>query len=74
MTISHRDAELALQRLEFELHVLAQIPVERAERLVEQQHRWIRHDRPCERDALLLSARHLRDAALAVADTVQRAV
>jgi hypothetical protein len=32
------DAELALQLLQFALHLLAQFQIERAERLIEQQH------------------------------------
>ena len=34
-----RDADLALNALELDLHRLAQLEVERRERLVEQQHR-----------------------------------
>ena len=37
--VDERDAELALERLEEDLHLLAQLQVERAERLVEQEHR-----------------------------------
>ncbi len=33
-----RDADGVLDRLELDLHLLAQLEVERAERLVEQQH------------------------------------
>ena len=36
--VDERDAEVALQRLQEDLHLLAQLQVERAERLVEQQH------------------------------------
>ena len=55
-----RDAELLLQRLQLDLQVLAQPGVERAERLVEQQHARAQHERARERDALLLAARELR--------------
>ena len=48
-----------LERLELDLEVLAQLRVERAQRLVEQQHARSQHQRARERDALLLSARQL---------------
>ncbi len=51
--------ELRLEELELELHLLAQLPVEGAERLVEQQDRRAVDERPCERDALLLAAGEL---------------
>ena len=54
------DPELGLQRLQLDLEVLAQPGVERAERLVEQQHARPEHERPRERDALLLAAGELR--------------
>ena len=59
-----RDADLLLDFFQLALHVLAQLEVERAERLVEQQH--LRLVDQCARngDALLLSAGHLVDAAL----------
>ena len=53
------DAHLALQALQFHLHALAQLQVERAERLVEQQHLGPVHQRPGQRHALLLPARQL---------------
>ena len=53
------DAELALEQLELDLHLLAQLAVERAERLVEEQHAGPVDERPGERDALLLAARQL---------------
>ena len=46
-------------RLELELHLLAQLEVERAERLVEQQHPGPVHERPGKRDALSLATRQL---------------
>ena len=59
-----RDAELGLERLELDLEVLAQPGVERAERLVEQQHARAQHERARERDALLLAAGELVRLAL----------
>src|SRR5262249_22910810 len=53
------DAEVLLQALEEELHLLAQLQVERAERLVEQQHLGPVDERPGERDALALAAGEL---------------
>ena len=50
------DAEAALQQLQLVLNALAQIGVERAERLVEQQDVGLDHKRASERDALLLPA------------------
>ena len=54
-----RDAEPPLQLLQLELHLLAQLAVERAERLVAQQHARLDHQRARERHALLLAAREL---------------
>jgi hypothetical protein len=53
------DAELALDLLELDHHGLAQIVVERAQRLVEQQHRRLADQRAGQRDALLLAARQV---------------
>ncbi len=57
------EAERALQILQLALHLLAQLEVERAERLVEQQHLGPHHQRAGERDALALAAGELRRAA-----------
>ena len=65
--VDERDADLALDAHELELHLLAQLQVERAERLVEQQHRGLVHERASERDALLLTARQLRRSPVVVA-------
>ena len=54
-----RDAELALQQLQLDLHLLAELAVERAERLVEQQHARPVDECAGDRDALLLATRHL---------------
>ena len=53
------DADLVLQALELHLHGAAQLLVERAERLVEQQQARPLDQRAGERDALLLPARQL---------------
>ena len=50
--------------LQLELHLLAQLEVERAERLVEQEHARLVDERARERDALLLAAGELRRLAL----------
>ena len=64
--VDERDPDLVLDALELELHLLAELEVERAERLVEQQHARVVDERARERDALLLPARELaRLAALA---------
>ncbi len=61
--VDERDAHVALDPLQLNLELLAQLEVERAERLVEQQHGRAVHERACERDALLLAARELRGPA-----------
>ena len=58
------DAQLALQALELGLHLLAQLQVERAQRLVQQQHARLADQRACQRHALALAARKLRRLAL----------
>ena len=65
--VHEADPDLALDALELELHLLAQLEVEGAERLVEQQHRRLVRQRARERDALLLTARELARVPLAVA-------
>jgi hypothetical protein len=59
-----RDAILALQALHLDLHVEAQVLVEGAERLVEQQHLRVRGQAAGQRDALLLAAGELARLAL----------
>ena len=54
------DADVALDPLELDLHRLAQLEVERAERLVEQQHLRLHDQRAGERHALLHAAGELR--------------
>ena len=51
--------DLGLDPLELDLHLPAQLEVERAERLVEQQHRRPVDDGPGQRDPLLLAAGEL---------------
>ena len=57
--VDEREPEIVLDRLQLELHLLAQLQVECAERLVEQQHLRPVHERAGERDALLLAAGEL---------------
>ena len=64
--VDERDADVALDALELDLHLLAQLEVERAERLVEQQHLRAVDDRAGERDALALAAGELRRLAVLV--------
>jgi hypothetical protein len=54
--VDHRDADLAMDALDLDLHLLAQVLVERAQRLVEQKHIRIEHEAARERDPLLLAA------------------
>ena len=51
--------DLGLDALELDLHLAAQLEVERAERLVEQQHLRVVDQGPGQRDALLLPAGEL---------------
>src|SRR5262249_13829390 len=53
------EAEAALEAPHFELHGLAQLAIERAERLVEEQQPRAEDDGARERDPLLLTARKL---------------
>ena len=54
-----RDSDFPLDPLELELHLLAELQVERPEWLVQQEHLGLVDDRPGERDALPLPAREL---------------
>ncbi|MNG17487.1 hypothetical protein D3C84_1014770 [compost metagenome] len=49
------DAGFFLHALEFDLHFLAQLEVQRRQRLVEQQHLGLRRQGPGQRHALLLA-------------------
>ena len=57
------DADVALDRLELDLHLLPELEVERAERLVEQEHAGAVDQRAGERDALSLAPGELAGAA-----------
>ena len=57
--VDEGDPQLVLDALQLELELLAQLQVERAERLVEQQHLRPVDERPRERDPLLLAAGQL---------------
>ena len=65
--VDERDADLLLDRLELDLHLLAELQVERAERLVEEQHARPVDERAGEGDALALAARQLAGLARLVA-------
>ena len=64
--VDEGDPDLALDPDELELHLLAQLEVEGAERLVEQKDGGLVDERTRQRDALLLSARQLRWATVVV--------
>ena len=57
--IDEGDADLALDRLQLDLHLLAQLEIERAQRLVQQQHARLVDQRAGQRHALPLAARQL---------------
>src|SRR5262249_26314399 len=63
--VDEGDAKVLLQRLEEDLHLLAQLQVERAERLVEEQDWRSVPDRGGESHALPLAARELHGLPLA---------
>ncbi len=58
--VDEGDAQLPVQRLQLDLHVLAQLLVERAQRLVHQHELGVEHQRPGQGHALLLPAGELR--------------
>ncbi len=62
--VDERDADLFLQRLQLDLQALAELGVQGAERLVQQQHGGVQDQRARQRDALLLTAGELRRAPL----------
>ena len=62
--VHERDPDLGLDALELDLELAAELEVERAERLVEEQHVGPVHERPGERDPLLLAAGQLVRLAL----------
>ena len=57
--IDHRQSEFLLQITDFITHGAAKLGVEIGQRLVEQQHLRLQHQRACHGDALLLTARKL---------------
>ncbi len=57
--VDNRSADAAMDMLDLGLHLLAQLLVERAERLIHQQQARPRHQRPRHGNALLLPAREL---------------
>ena len=57
-------AELVVQAADLEAHLLAQVGVEVGQRLVEQQHLRLDHQRARQRHALLLAAGQLAGIAL----------
>ena len=66
LVVRHEDqghAEILLDLLQLELHLLPQLAIERAERLVTEQDGRLDHQRPGQRHALLLPAGELRRAA-----------
>ena len=62
--VDHGDAEALVEVLDLVLHLLAQLLVERAERLVHHDQLGLEHERARDRDPLLLAARELGGAAL----------
>ena len=65
--VDERDADLLLDGLELDLHLLAELEVERAERLVEQEHARSVDERAGQRHALALAAGQLAGLAPLVA-------
>ena len=59
----HRDAEPALEQLQLDPHLLAELGIEVAERLVQQQEIRLVHERPAESQALHLAAAQQRGRA-----------
>ena len=55
-----RDADLALQRFQLDLHLPAQVRIERGKWFIEQQQSRAVHQRPSQRNALLLPAADFR--------------
>ena len=58
--VEERDADLVVDAVQLDLHVLPQLQVERGERLVEEQHLRLQDERAGDGDALLLAAGNLR--------------
>ncbi len=58
------DAERVVQAADLRAHLLAQVGIQIGQRLVQQQHLGLDHDRPRQRHALLLPARQFRRIAV----------
>ena len=71
--IDHRRAELGMELGEFEAHLHAQLGVEVGQRLVEQEHLGLAHQRATDRDALALAARKLGRTAIETGLELQHA-
>jgi hypothetical protein len=65
--VDEGDSDLLLDSLQLDLHLLSQLEVEGAERLVQEENLRPVDDRPCQGDALALTARELARLALAKA-------
>jgi len=65
--VDEGDAGAALQRAQFGAHVLAQLQIQRRQRLVEQQHLGLHRQRAGDRHPLALAARQLARHPLAIA-------
>ena len=61
--IDEGDVHIALQPFQLQLHLLAQLEVQRAQRLIQQQDLGFVDQAAGNGHALLLAARHLGDAA-----------
>ncbi|OIQ64149.1 hypothetical protein GALL_543010 [mine drainage metagenome] len=57
--IDKSQSQFAVQLLEFELHVFAQLFVQRAQGLIHQYQLRVKYQGPCQRHALLLATREL---------------
>ena len=57
--VDEGDAEVFLKRLELQLHLLAQLQIQRAQRLIQQEKLRVVGERSCDGDALLLAAGEL---------------
>ena len=65
--VDEGDTHLRLDALQLDLHLLAQLEVEGAQRLVQQQNLGVVDEGASERDALLLATGHLAGLAPVVA-------
>ena len=70
--VDERDAQLFLQSLQLQLHLAAQLQVQRAEGFVQQQHAGTVHHGAGNGDTLTLPAGKLRRHALAVAGELHK--